>query len=161
MVPHHRVTPVSQAPWDGRTLELPAHIHARPPGEENRELLLRWVTPPHAQAGDGLDVEWVIDEAGGGEWLIGREPRVALPFDHAFRNHGGVPLVVPEVLMLYKGAAYWGPWRLVAPIRTHPRPHDLDDFRALAPLLGAEATAWLRATLDLVHPGHPWLPLLE
>ena len=35
------------------------------------------------------------------------------------------------------------------------------DFVATLPRLGADRRLWLRATLERVHPGHPWLAELE
>lgn len=43
--------------WDGRRLDLPAHIHARPGGASNMEALNRYVLLPGGQPRDGLNLE--------------------------------------------------------------------------------------------------------
>jgi hypothetical protein len=156
LIPHDTREPASRELWDGRHLELPAHVHARPPGPANREFVIRAVTPPFTAANDGHDVEFILNETDGADWLVARDPRIALPLDAAIRDRYGVPLVVPAVLMLYKAAAYWGRNPLVEPMANAPRSRDLRDFAALA-LLEPPETAWLRQSLGLLHPGHPWL----
>lgn len=154
LIPHDARQPENRRAWDGWQLELPAHIHARPPGEANRALVLAWVTPPYAQAKDGLDFEFVLNERRADDWLLAESPAVALPLGRGIAlSPGGVPAAVPEVLMFYKATAYWD-------LPNHPRPHDLADFAALAPLLSPGAAAWLRGALETVHPRHPWLTYL-
>lgn len=42
----------------------------------------------------------------------------------------------------------------------HLRPQDELDFAAARDGLGGAHRAWLRAALEQVHPGHPWLARL-
>lgn len=135
--------------WDGRDLRLPAHIHARPPGEANLKALLDWVPGPRKREPDGLDVEFVLDEFGDGTWLLDGAAGLRVPLEEAVgRSPAGIPAAVPRVLMYFKATAYWG-------LPGYPRRHDLDDFRALAPLLSPDDAAWLRAVLGSFV--HPWL----
>src|SRR5690606_7406427 len=83
LVAHDATLPDSREPWDGRPLELPAHIHARPPGDENSELVRRWVTPPYRQAGDGQDFDFVLNERDSTNWVLNREPLVTLQLERA------------------------------------------------------------------------------
>ncbi|MCC7365651.1 MAG: hypothetical protein IT303_14895 [Dehalococcoidia bacterium] len=154
MVPHDAVTPESREPWDGRELVLPAHIHARPPGEENRALLASWVTPPHTNARDGLDFDIVLNTREGATWLLREGPRVALPWPEAVCELApGIPVATPEVLLFYKATAYHG-------LPDYPRPHDRADFDALLPHIPPDRRAWLHTAIATATPAHPWLPAL-
>ena len=141
--------------WDGQALKLPAHLHARPPGEGERERLTRWVTPPFRTVGDGLDLDIKLNRRQRGQWLLSSKPRLSLPLGRALRDApSGLPTAAPEVLVFYKATAYWGS-------EGHPRPHDLPDVLALVPLLEPAAFAWLRAAVAATVPGHPWLAYLR
>lgn len=140
-------------PWDGRILELPAHIHARPGGARNRELVEAWVRSPGSQSRDGQDLEIILNERHADAWLLSREPRVSLPFDSAVLTALEAPVAAPETLMFFKATAYRG-------VPGYPRAHDEADFRALAPLLSVERRAWLRDAIILIDPAHPWLDQL-
>jgi hypothetical protein len=142
---------VVSEPWKGRSLTLPAHLHARPPGDENAALVLAWVTPPYRQAGDGSDFDFVFNERSGDEFVLEPGPRITRPLDECIRaSPVGVPMAAPEVLMYFKATAY----------RDHagyPRARDLDDFLALLPLLGQTERTWLAGAIATVVPGHDWL----
>jgi hypothetical protein len=133
----------SSEPWDGRRLDLPAHIHARSPDARGR-------LPDHldapAQAGFALEV--LLNERSGGDWIFSREPRIAVPLRRCVRQSAwGLPTLVPEVILFYKAK--------------EPRPHDELDFLALLPHLTDEQRDWLRDAVSLVHPVHPWLTQLS
>ena len=154
MVAHCGPDPgVVTEPWDGRALDLPAHLHARPPGAENHERLLRWVTPPFEGEKDGLDIEFVINEAEDGEWLLNREPRISLPLDRCWRDsEAGMPTAAPGVILFYKATAYHDDPRFQG-----RRPYDESDFFALLPLVGQAERRWLAESIEAARPGHPWL----
>ena len=155
LVAHDELEPTAQEPWDGRELELPAHIHARPPGAENRALVLSWVTPPYTQAKDGRDIEFIVNERSGEEWLLSADPLITLTGESSVRESPwGLPTCSPEFIAYYKATAYFGSeprW---------PRPHDIADFEALVQLLDGGGRAWLRESIATLHPEHPWLPQL-
>jgi Aminoglycoside-2''-adenylyltransferase len=128
--------------WDGRDLQLPAHIHAA----ADRDVVQRWVSGDDA-AGFKLDIN--INERQHGDWILLREPRVALSLAPAVRQSAwGVPAVVDEALLFYKATAYFE--------REGIRPHDEADFVALLPTLDDRQRTWLRQAITLVYPGHPW-----
>ena len=98
----------------------------------------------------GLDVQ--INECDGGDWVMHREPRVSLNMKRGIaESPWGVPAVVPEVLLFYKG---W-PQDEVGFLRRR----DKLDFAALLPTLRGEQRVWLRSAIERV--GHPWLPQLS
>ena len=110
--------------WDGRPLGFPAHIHAK--------------------FDDGLEWEVQLNERSGDEWLVNRQPRIAIPVERfALRSPWGLPTMSPEVLLWYKARDL--------------RPHDELDFVALRGRLTASERAWLRHALSVADPAHPWL----
>ena len=128
-------------PWDGRRLDLPAHIHARSP-DARRRLPDRLDAP--AQAGFGLDIQ--VNERSGRDWVLSRQPRITMPLRRCARQSTwGLPTMVPEALLFYKASEL--------------RRRDKLDFLALLPHLTDEQRAWLRNAISLV--GHPWLTQLS
>jgi hypothetical protein len=122
--------------WDGRTLELPMHIHGRlgfdQPIPEEGAL---W-------AKDGWHLDIQFGDRDGDHWVISDDPRIALPIKDVLRESPwGVPAVVPEVLLLYKSR--------------EPRQRDSRDFSLVLPTLAPEQREWLRATISRMP--HPWL----
>ena len=137
-------------PWDGRCLDLPAHIHAR-----SHE-----ATPatPETGRGPGFNLEVIHNERSGDDWVFSREPRITMPLRRCARQSAwGVPAVVPEVILFYK--ANPPAWRDLPPPPLRPR-DDLD-FLALTPHLTRQARDWFLEAISLVNPGHPWLPRLS
>ena len=154
LVAHDEIEPGARELWNGRELTLPAHLHAREPGEENRRLVISWVTPPYTQA--TMAATWNHPE---------RAQRRRLAAQRRATNHAavagsihlspwGVPTYAPELIAYYKATAYFGEKR------TKDRPHDLLDFAALIALLDEGRRAWLRDSIATLHPEHPWLEKL-
>lgn len=141
----------SSAPWDGKTLVLPAHIHARPPGPENAAAVRAWTTPPFSAREDGLDFDLQFNDRQGETMVLGADPPIARSLRHAIRQVRGLPVLAPEVILFFKATAYWER-------AEYPREHDLSDFKALAALLGREDAQWLRDAMRAVDADHPWLP---
>ena len=125
----------SSEPWDGRRLDLPAHIHAR--------------------SDDGVHLDIQVNERSGRDWIFSREPRITLPLRRcAQQSPWGLPTAGPEVILFYKA----NPPRWRDGLRPALRRRDERDFLALLPHLTEEQRSWLRDAISLVHPGHPWLP---
>jgi hypothetical protein len=125
--------------WDGRPLDPPAHLHARP---DTGEALPDGVVLT-AEQGFALDI--MIDDQSGGEWTLSSEPRIVLPLRNCVRRSAwGLPTAVPEVLLFFKAGEL--------------RRRDRLDFLALLPRLTRKQRHWLRNAVALV--GHPWLPQL-
>ncbi|MEU9279981.1 hypothetical protein [Streptomyces sp. NPDC048341] len=80
----------------------------------------------------------------GGTWIFRRDERLRLPYEAIIeRTAGGVPYLMPELVLLFKAKA--------------TRPKDQADFDGVLPLLGQGRRDVLSGWLELVHPGHPWL----
>jgi hypothetical protein len=118
--------------WEaGERLAPPVHeVYARPgPGSP------------------GPVVEFLLNERAGDDWVYRRDPGVRRPVARVLRaGAGGVPVLAPEVVLLYKSKA--------------PRAADEHDFVVGRPLLDADARAWLRAALRRQTPDHPWAAAL-
>lgn len=128
-------------PWNGRSLDLPAHIHGRAPEASDR-LPDRLDSP--AEAGFGLDIQ--VNERSGDDWVFSREPRITMPLSRCVgQSAWGLPTLVPEALLFYKASEL--------------RRRDKLDFLAMLPRLTEERREWLREAISLV--GHPWLAQLS
>lgn len=80
----------------------------------------------------------------GDTWVCRRDASIRVPYDDAIRTtRSGIPYLSPELVLLFKAK--------------HARHKDAADFAGVLPLLTAAQVDWLRASLELVHPGHPWL----
>lgn len=126
-------------PWNGRHLDLPAHIHGRlaSPSESLPESL-----QSPAMQGFALDIQ--IDQRVGGQWIFSREPYVSAPLADCIRlSLWTVPTLAPVVLLFYKAGGN--------------APNSEADFRALLPKLAPDERCWLRDALALVHQDHHWL----
>jgi hypothetical protein len=124
-------------PWDGRRLVLPAHVHAR--------------------SDDALELEVLVNTRSGDEWVLDAEPAIGVPISAATAvSPWGLPTVVPEILLFYKGTAYFGDEEM-----TKRRSHDDVDFEALVGRLIPAERAWLREAVSVRYPNHPWLPRLS
>lgn len=120
-------------PWDGRPLDLPAHIHASKDG--------------------AFALEIVVNERDAGGWLLDPPGPLEVPWADAVRTSPwGVPTVSPELVLFYKATAYFADRPM-----WDRRAHDETDFLALLPIVPAERRAWLRAAIAVTRPGHPWL----
>ena len=84
----------------------------------------------------------------GDTWLCRRDESIRLPYDEVIeRTDDGIPYGRPEIVLLFKA-------------RHADRSRDQSDFDAVLPHLDTESRHWLAEALELVHPGHPWLPEL-
>jgi hypothetical protein len=80
-------------------------------------------------------------------WIFRRNWTAGGPLASLAREVDGVPLLAPEIQLLYKGNG----------IR---RPKDEADFLTALPHLSPDQRVWLRDALASREPDHPWLPLL-
>jgi hypothetical protein len=139
----------TKEPWNGRHLDPPAHIHVPKLGSS----LATSTTATHT----AFEFEFLLDERSGGEWILNRTPRVAVPLDRGIEHSPwGLPVATPEVVLFFKaGGNVPG-----ADLDDVIRPHDEQDFLALLPTLTPARRTWLRESLGSVWSEHPWLPRL-
>jgi hypothetical protein len=84
----------------------------------------------------------------GQEWICRRDTRIRLPYDEVVRvTETGIPYMSPEIVLLFKAK--------------HLREKDQLDFNELLPLLNEQQIEWLRSSLELVHPDHPWTTIIR
>ena len=122
----------------GQVVDWPAGERLLPPVHEV------YASPPGEPA---PPLELLLNEREGGEWVFRRDARVRCPADRVVvAGAAGLPVLCPAVVLLYKAK--------------HLRPTDERDFAAARGGLGPARRGWLRAALERVHPGHPWLALL-
>lgn len=80
----------------------------------------------------------------GDTWVCRRDPRIRRPGSEVIAHTAdGIPYQLPEIALLFKAK--------------HTREKDQADFDGTLPLLDPAARAWLASSLELVHPGHPWI----
>ena len=91
-------------------------------------------------AARGWQVEFLLAETEGDEWVYRRDANIRMPFaDVILRTREGVPYLRPELLLLNKSARV--------------RDRDELDFEAVLPLLDDHARARLHGWLP---PAHDW-----
>jgi hypothetical protein len=107
-----------------------------------------WLQPPIHEVylawDDGTRLEVLLNDAdlATNTWLYRRDTRVRRALDRSFLRAGTVPILSPEIVLLYKSKA--------------PRPHDESDFAAVLPLLDSDRREWLRMAIETTAPEHPW-----
>lgn len=85
-------------------------------------------------------------DASASTWTFKRDGRISLPIESILWTRDGIDYLRPEVQLLHKANSV--------------RPKDQVDFDACSPLLGVEQRRWLMESLELAHPGHPWISAL-
>ena len=110
--------------WDGTFLELPEH-----------QLMARR---------EGREVEFFLNERADGEWVSRRDARIRVPEQKlvTVSERWDVPVIVPEVQLLYKAK--------------YVRDKDRRDYACAIQRLGEGEKRWLKEALAMVHPGHEW-----
>lgn len=135
LVGHDRnVADDSTESWNGRCLDLPAHIHANHP----------------AMNGTELDIQ--LNATANGDWLCRSEPSITHPLSDSATARWDLPTAPPELVLFYKAGG-----NLAADQVGELRSHDELDMRALLPLLTAGQRSWLHNAIARSHPTHPWL----
>jgi hypothetical protein len=130
-------------PWNGRHLDMPAHIHVPKLGSS----LSTSPTATHT----AFEFEFLLGEHSGGDLILNRKPHVAVPLEHGVRQSPwGLPVAAPEIVLFFKATG-----------GDAIRPQHEQDFLALLPTLPGERRAWLRSSLGTARPEHPWLTRLD
>jgi hypothetical protein len=80
-----------------------------------------------------------------GQWVCRRDERIRLSYSDVIElSADGIPYVRPEIVLLFKAKG--------------ARSKDESDLAAELPRLEVERRELLANWLELVHPGHFWLP---
>ncbi|BCP53072.1 hypothetical protein K32_16890 [Kaistia sp. 32K] len=100
---------------------------------------------------DPLERRWRVDmmiEPGTpDEWVYRRDPRlVRRRAEMIATTADGLPYLKPAAVLLFKAK--------------HVRGKDELDFAKALPKLETAERAWLKASLQTLHPGHPWIDAL-
>jgi hypothetical protein len=91
--------------------------------------------------------ELLLSRSVGDEWVFKRDERVRLPLTSlGFITSSGLPILRPEVVLLFKAKGL--------------REKDQQDFDRIAPGLNSHSRSWLYGSLEIAHPGHPWITRL-
>jgi hypothetical protein len=111
-------------PWAGKKLELPEH-----------QLMARR---------DGREVEFFLNERDGDVWVSRRDPRIRMPVGDlvTVSERWGVPIIAPEVQLLYKAK--------------YVRDKDRADYQNAMERMSRGRKGWLKDAVEMVHPGHEW-----
>src|SRR5262249_6828860 len=97
----------------------------------------------HASTANGMKVELPLNERRDDVWLFRRDTAIELPMARALRRTQSVPVLAPEIVLLYKSKS--------------PRATDDDDFAAALPSLDDGSRAWLRSALTRAAGPRHWL----
>jgi hypothetical protein len=97
--------------------------------------------------GPAHDFDVFLESVAGGVWTFRRDDRVRRPLDEVATRRSGIPIVRPEVQLLYMA-------------KSEEEKHERD-FIAAAPTLDVHASRWLRNALATAHPVHRWITALE
>jgi hypothetical protein len=99
----------------------------------------------------GFGLPWALQlmvlEDDGDRWTYRRDSRIGGNIDELTVQRQGMPVLVPELQLLYKS-------------KQPPRPKDVRDFERMLPLLDVEQKVWLREALIISSPDNPWLKVL-
>jgi hypothetical protein len=100
---------------------------------------------------DSIERRWQVDmmiEPGTQQtWICKRDPTIFGPRHEFVRSTSdGIPYLAPAPILLFKAK--------------YQRAKDEIDFENALPKLATAERAWLKASLELVHPGHDWISAL-
>lgn len=87
--------------------------------------------------------ELILNDGNEHEWIYRRDDRIRLPRSEMTIEAAGLPCIRPEIQLLFKAK--------------HMRDRDTADFDTHAPDLDDASREWLRSSLELTRPGHPWI----
>jgi hypothetical protein len=117
----------------------------RPGAQPRDDVFSLWCRPAQTKA---WTLELMLDEAEGEDWLYRRHREIRHPLKTAIRrSRQGIPYLSPEIQLLYKSHRM--------------RAEDQADFRHIIPQLEPSGRDWLRSSLQMTQPAHPWLSLLS
>jgi hypothetical protein len=94
-----------------------------------------------------LEVEFLLNERSGNNWVFRRNLTITLPIARAMSlSHDEIPFLAPEIVLLFKAKSTRG--------------KDNVDFCAALPAMDEVRRKWLRRSLEMMYITHPWLERL-
>ena len=99
-----------------------------------------WLRPDGASP---WEYDVILMDATPTTWTYKRDARIGRAMEDVLWVRDGISYLRPEVQLLHKAPGL--------------REKDQADFDACLPLLEPERRTWLKTTLTLAHPGHPWI----
>ena len=140
-------------PWNGRHLDLPAHVHVPRFGTE----LSTSPTATHPE----FEFEFLLNAGSDGHCVLHPELDVAVPLERCLQPSGwGLPTAAAEVVLFFKAGGDLSLTQIQAADRLY-RDRDEQDFFALLPTLSEAQRSWLRDSVGRIRPTHPWLAHLQ
>ncbi|MGO9874058.1 MAG: nucleotidyltransferase domain-containing protein [Acidimicrobiia bacterium] len=94
-------------------------------------------------ASDEFEFDLFLESTSDDLWVFRRDSRIRRSLDSLTTFVGPVPVVVPEVQLLYMAKS--------------DEPKNRHDLDVTVPRLDARAAAWLRDALGIALPGHAWI----
>jgi hypothetical protein len=102
-----------------------------------------------AQSGPVRRLEVLLNEREADTFVFRRDSRIVAPVSRTFvRSNSGIPVLAPEIVLLYKS-------------KHALQPKEQLDFSNALDALDTERREWLFASLALDDPGHVWLQELR
>lgn len=93
-------------------------------------------------------MQFMVVDTDDERWFFRRDHRVIGSLATFGLERDGLPILAPEIQLLYKSSVKSSAGR---------RPKDEMDYRRTLPYLGAARRRWLHDAIALTQPGHPWL----
>lgn len=92
--------------------------------------------------------QFMVMRTHGDRWIFPRDSRITGRIKDLDDVRDSVPIISPELQLLYKA-------------RVPHREKDLRDLQRMIPRLDRDRTAWLRERVELLYPDSPALPMLR
>lgn len=96
---------------------------------------------------DPSALEILLNESNENEWVFRRNPEISRPISKlGIQSKMRIPILSPEIILLYKAK--------------NPNNQDETDFNTIYKLLNKEQRNWLKESIKICYPEHPWLDIL-
>jgi len=131
------------AGWEWWAADPPGTLRPWRPGE---------ILPPDVhdiwcRTADSWQVQVMLDESDGDDWVSRRDPRVRRKIETIGKvSSSGIPYLAPEIQLFYKSRS--------------PRAKDTTDLHVALPLLSATQRRWLADAITKTGGSHTWLEMI-
>ncbi len=132
------------AGWDLHCADPPGELRPWHRGEVLEEPIHDVWAREHSEGPWRLQL--VLNPAEHDDWMYRRDPRIRRRLEQIMWRSDGIPYLAAEVQLLFKSKTL--------------RPKDDRDFADSLPHLSSPQRIWLRQSLQLSDPEHPWLAVV-